>query len=259
MTQRIHRLEGVRNFRDFGNYPSRHGGRVASGRLYRSGHYNDAKPDDLAFIEGLNIQLQADLRRPDERDRQPGKWQAPDVIFHDGGRETVAPHERFLSRIGAGAESAEAWMVGYYKEAPFKPHHAEMFRDWFLKLVDLPDGSAAVVNCAAGKDRTGMLCALTHHVLGVADEDIAEDYILTNTAVDIENVLAEAAKYWNNMLDRDHHPDTYRPFLGVRPNYLETAFEAIRAEAGSIDAYITDALGVPVSVQDRLREQLLTG
>ena len=36
------------------------------------------------------------------------------------------------------------------------------------------------MHCAAGKDRTGLICALTHHVLGVSEADIMADYLLTN-------------------------------------------------------------------------------
>ena len=39
---------------------------------------------------------------------------------------------------------------------------------------------AVLVHCAAGKDRTGILAALTHHVAGVHPDDITADYLLTN-------------------------------------------------------------------------------
>lgn len=69
MTDRIYSLQGVRNFRDFGGYTSRHGGQVKRGRLFRSGHYAEATEDDLKALDALGIHLQADLRRPDERER----------------------------------------------------------------------------------------------------------------------------------------------------------------------------------------------
>ena len=80
MKDRILPLEGVRNFRDFGGYASRHGGHVKQGRLFRSGHYAEATHGDLQQIRQKRIAVQADLRRPDERERQPGKWSAPMTI-----------------------------------------------------------------------------------------------------------------------------------------------------------------------------------
>ncbi|MGH1421283.1 MAG: tyrosine-protein phosphatase [Hyphomonas sp.] len=256
---RVYSLDGVRNFRDFGNYPSRFGGHVQAGRLFRSGHYAEATDDDLAEISALDIHVQVDLRRPDERERLPGKWTATRVISHDDGRETQAPHEWFLKRVEGGAEAAEAWMTDYYRAAPFKKHHTDMFGEWFTALGTLPSGSAALVNCAAGKDRTGILCALTHHVLGVSPEDIRADYKLTNQAADVATRLPIAAAFYNDMLGKDHPEDVYRPFLGVRLAFLKAAIDSINDQAGSVDDYLTDVLGVDEPARDKIRDGLLTG
>lgn len=255
--QRILPLDGVRNFRDFGGYASAHGGRVKRGLLFRSGHYAEATADDMAKIAPLNIHLQADLRRPDERERMVAKWSAPNTLTHDGGRETDAPHTRFLQQVEASPEIASNWMNDYYKAAPYKPHHTELFTGWFDNLASLPGDAAALVNCAAGKDRTGILCALTHHILGVSQEDIRSDYDLTNTAAEVDKRLPEAAEYFNNMLGKSYPAEVFRPFMGVDLRYLETAFETINAQSGSIDAYLTDTLGVDAGQQDAIRDRLI--
>lgn len=260
MTQTRPRLlafETIRNFRDFGGYDSRYGGRVRMGRLYRSGHHAEASADELAKMDALGIHVQADLRRPDEREKQKSRFTAPVTITHDGGRESEAPHMRFLTRVTVDAEAADEWMSEYYELAPFKEHHKAMFRDWFVKLAEAPGEGAGLVNCAAGKDRTGILCALTHHVLGVGEADIRADYDLTNKAVDIENRLPEAAAYFNQMIGKDHPADVYRPFMGVRLKYLDRAYGAINAQAGSIDAYLVDVLKVDAALQDELRAKLI--
>lgn len=257
MEDRIKPLEGVRNFRDFGGYASATGGRIKPGLLYRSGHYAEATDNDLATVSGLGIAFQADLRRPDERDRQPGRWQAPEVLASDGGREMTAPHVNFLNEVEADASRAEDWMNDYYKTAPFKDHHVELFTGWFDRLAGLDDGEAALVNCAAGKDRTGILCALTKHVLGAAQADIVEDYELTNAAVDIDARLPDAQKFFNEQLGKNYPADVYRPFMGVRRRYLETALSVIDAEAGSLDAYLADVLGVTDTMRTALKARLV--
>lgn len=255
MDNRIKTLEGVRNFRDFGGYPSGHGGHVKSGLLYRSGHYAEATQADIAQLASYGIDLQVDLRRPDERERMSGKWTGARVISHDGGRETDAPHQRFLERVEASAEKADNWMNDYYRAAPFKPHHISMFSDWFSGLADAQ--GAGLVNCAAGKDRTGILCALTHHVLGVSDDDIMVDYELTNVAAKVDERLEEARNYFNNMLGKDYNGDVYRPFLGVRGRYLETAVTCIREEYGTVDDYLAEALNVDDVMRAKLIERLV--
>ncbi|MEO9970395.1 MAG: tyrosine-protein phosphatase [Hyphomonadaceae bacterium] len=256
MPDRITPLEGVRNFRDFGGYSSRHGGQVRAGLLFRSGHYAEASEADISAIKAFGIGLQVDLRRPDERERMAGKWNADDLITHDGGRETDAPHQRFLQRVEASAQKADNWMNEYYQAAPFKPHHREMFSTWFAKLATCQTG--ALVNCAAGKDRTGILCALTHHILGVSEDDIIADYELTNSAAKVDERLDEARDYFNKLLDKNYDGDVYRPFLGVRARYLETAIDAIREDAGSIDAYLERALGVDAELRGRLIDRLVS-
>ncbi|MEM7766132.1 MAG: tyrosine-protein phosphatase [Pseudomonadota bacterium] len=257
MQDRIKPLTGVRNFRDFGGYPVADGGRIRPGLLYRSGHYAEATDQDVVAIDAFGIAFQVDLRRPDERERQPGKWSAPEVLTSDGGREMNSPHVQFLTQIEADVSAAEDWMNSYYETAPFKPHHVELFTGWFDRLAGLGDGQAALVNCAAGKDRTGILCALTKHVLGASRDDITTDYELTNTAVDIDARLPDAQAYFNDMLGKTYDADIYRPFMGVRRRYLETAFRVIEAEHGSLDAYLTNALNVTEHMRTVLRARLV--
>ena len=257
MTDRILPLEGVRNFRDFGGYETADGGRIRRNLLFRSGHHAEATPGDIETLDGLSIVFQADLRRPDERERQMAKWGPVEILTHDGGRETQSPHVQFLSRIEASAEDADNWMNDYYRTAPFKAHHVELFSGWFDRLAGLEDSEAALVNCAAGKDRTGILCALTKHVLGVSDADILADYELTNQAVDIDTRLPDAQAYFNDMLGREYPADVYRPFMGVRGRYLRTAFATIEAEAGSIDAYLNETIGLTNAQRADLRKRLV--
>ncbi|MEL6662126.1 MAG: tyrosine-protein phosphatase [Pseudomonadota bacterium] len=257
MSDRIYTLEGVRNFRDFGGYTGEGGRSIKRGLLFRSGHYNEATDADISKISDLGIAFQADLRRPDERERQPGRWSAPEVLTSDGGREMQSPHMTFLSQVEADKDAAEDWMNSYYVTAPYKEHHVELFSGWFDKVAGLGDGEAALVNCAAGKDRTGIICALTKHVLGVSREDLIADYEMTNTAVDIEARLPDAQTYFNNMLDRSYDADVYRPFMGVRRRYLETALSTIEAESGSVDSYLEDVLGVTEEMRGAMKARLL--
>lgn len=259
MSDRIIPLQGVRNFRDFGGYVTEDGRKVKRGLLYRSGHHHEATPGDVERLDRLTITFQTDLRRPDERERQPARWSGTDVLTSDGGRETVSPHVDFLQRVEAKADDAEDWMNDYYRSAPFKPHHVELFSGWFDRLAGMADGEAALVNCAAGKDRTGILCALTKHVLGVSRADILDDYELTNIAVDIEARLPDAQRYFNEYLGKDYAADVYRPFLGVRRRYLVTALETIEAKAGTLDDYLEGTLGVSEKMRADMKARLLAG
>src|SRR5260221_372415 len=62
-------LEGIENFRDFGDSPTRHGRRLKKGLLYRSAHHHHATAEDLAIVADIGPTHIIDLRRTLERNR----------------------------------------------------------------------------------------------------------------------------------------------------------------------------------------------
>ena len=68
---RVIALDGGINFRDFGGYPTTDGGRVRTGRLFRSGTMSNLTQDDVARINDLQIAVICDFRRDDERQDEP--------------------------------------------------------------------------------------------------------------------------------------------------------------------------------------------
>ncbi len=254
---RVLNTDRIRNLRDFGGYPVA-GGRIRRGLLFRSGHFAEATDSDLDTMARLGIAMQVDLRRPDEREKEPGRWSAPHLITSDGGREMTSPHLQFVAQLKTGSpDIAEGWMREYYRLAPFREHHVELFTGWFDALSGMEGDEAALVNCAAGKDRTGLLCAFTKLALGVSEADIVGDYMATNIAAQVEDRLADATAYFNRQSGADHPPEVYRPFLGVREDYLREAFGAIDAQAGGLDAYLTEVLGVGEDKRAALRRRLI--
>jgi protein tyrosine/serine phosphatase len=259
MQDRVKRFDSINNFRDFGGYEGAEGARVRTGKLFRSAHFGEASDADMAALETYGIKLQVDLRRPDERERMGHRWpvQGVTVLSSDLGTAAQAPHVRFMTEVAVDADKAHTWMAEYYREAPFKPQHVETFSAWFTAIADLDDSHAAVVNCAAGKDRTGMLCALTHHVLGVDRDAIFADYELTNEAADVEGRLPELARMFNEHIGKNYPAEVFKPFVGVNVDFLQSALESVIDRAGSVDAYLADTLGVGAADVDHLRGKYL--
>ena len=114
----------------------------------------------------------------------------------------------------------------------------------------------ALVHCAAGKDRTGLLVALTHHLLGVGHADMMADYMLTNAAVDLERLAPSFAKQIETMSGRKPSDDAVVAFMGVEPAYLDAAFAAIDQRHGSVDAYLEQVIGVDDPLRLRIIERL---
>lgn len=257
MADRIHRFDALDNFRDYGDYATAAGRRVAPGRLFRSAHQARVTDADLEKLSTLGIGAIVDLRRPGERREQPSKrpvgWTGQ-VLESDLGADGEAPHITFLKTSDLTIDAGRRFMTGVYGELPFEASHLDLFARYFRALGEA-DG-AVLIHCAAGKDRTGMLAALTHHLLGVHTDDMIADYLLTNTAVDLDRVAPRVARQLQDMTGRPASHDAVVAFLGVEPIYLETALAAIEARHGSVDAYLEEALGVGYDLRDRIGERL---
>jgi protein-tyrosine phosphatase len=257
MTGRIHRFDALDNFRDYGDYATVAGRRIAPGRLFRSGHQARASEADLERLDALGIATVVDLRRPSERRDQPSKRPAGfggAVIetAHDDGGE--APHLTFLRTADLTPDSGRRFMIGTYRRLPFEPSHLELFARYFQVLGET-EGSV-LIHCAAGKDRTGLLAALTHHLMGVHPDDMIADYLLTNTAVDLERRAPGIARQLEARTGRAVAHDAVVAFLGVEPVYMDTALAEIAARYGSTDAYLEQALGVDAGLRDRIGARL---
>jgi len=258
MTDRLHRFDALDNFRDYGDYATAAGRRVRAGRLFRSAHHARVSDTDLARLGALDLGVVVDLRRPGERRDQPSRRHPAftgTVIesAHDDGAE--APHITFLKSAELTEGSARRFMTDTYARLPFDPAHLDLFSRYFQALGG-DDDRPVLIHCAAGKDRTGFLAAMTHHLLGVGRDDLLDDYLLTNTAVNLEGRAPDIARKLEAMTGRQASHAAVVAFLGVEPGFLDAAFAAIDARHGSLDAYLEQALGVDGPLRDRIGERL---
>ena len=257
MSHRLHALETVDNFRDYGDYATAAGRRLRAGKLFRSAHHGRASDEDLERIDALNLGVVVDLRRPGERrqhpSRRPAGFAARVVQSEmDDGKE--APHITFLRESDLTEESGRRFMSETYRAMPFDAAHVDLFSRYFRTLGD--GEGAVLIHCAAGKDRTGLLAALTHHLMGVVHEDMIEDYMLTNTAVDLVARAPQVSRQLEAFTGRRAAPEAVVAFLGVDPTFIEAAWSSIRERSGSVDRYLNDVLGVDGGIRDRIEARL---
>ena len=99
-------------------------------------------------------------------------------------------------------------------------------------LIADPAAAPVVVHCMAGKDRTGVVCALTLALLGVSDHDIAEDYALTEVS------MASLTEY---LLKTKPHvvQDKYHMFNCPKDAML-LFLDDLRVRYGSVPAYVRE-------------------
>jgi protein tyrosine/serine phosphatase len=251
-------FDGIENFRDFGGYATACGRGLKTGVLYRSGHHSAATDADLARLTGLGIGVVVDLRRPNERERFPHRsWpgEGPEVIASDAQQERTQEWLEFLKQSDLSAASFRDYMLTYYGAAPFDPRYVDLYGRYFRALAGT-DG-AILVHCAAGKDRTGVICALTHHLAGVHPDDIVSDYLATNDPARFEARGEAIRAHIHDVTGRTPGPGVIRYVLGVEPEFLEVSFAAMRREFGSLDGYLDGCLGLGPKLRARIHARVL--
>ena len=256
MTRHID-FEGIENFRDFGGYDTKFGRPLKTGLLYRSANHAYATEADLARMADLGLAAIIDLRRRFERDREPSRrWPGFGAAVVEN--DILSDHADWADLMKDVTVDADWFFqdtLGYNRRAPFEARHIDLFRRYFRTLAET-DG-AIVVHCAAGKDRTGLICALTHHIAGVRPDDIMADYLLTNDEARMQRKMDFLRGWLRDIAGQDVPDDALRVAVGVNPAYLEAAFQVIDDAHGSTDAYLSDVLGVDAGLRARLHERLL--
>lgn len=250
-------FDGIHNFRDFGGYPTASGRRLKAGQLFRSANHHGATEADLERLRELGLAVIVDLRQPKERQREPSRrWEgfACQVVEND----LSETHPDFAAQVRTSDLSADwfyAHSSDFYARAPYEPRHVDLFRRYFHALAD-SDG-AVLVHCAAGKDRTGLICALTHHLAGVHRDDMVQDYLLTNDEARMSAKIESIAPFFDRLIGRRPSDEALRVAVGVHADYLDRAFAVMEAQDGSLDGYLERTLKLDAPLRERLREQLL--
>lgn len=231
------------NLRDLGGHRTADGGTVKRGLLYRAAGLHRLGADDVEAANALGLKTVFDLRTDGEMERY-GEFPTELVVVD----RHHAPMLREQHDESDHETSAGELLGNRYVEM------LESGRDAVALVVNrlaVPDAAPAAFYCTAGKDRTGVMAAVLLGLLGVSDEDIAADYLLT----------AEAMPHLLEWIDANEQ-GMGRWMRSLPPGVLETPVEAVhtllaglREQHGSIEAYVRWC-GADESAIDALRAGL---
>jgi protein-tyrosine phosphatase len=238
--QREFRFSRAFNFRDVGGYPGKDGRLVRWRRLFRSGTLSNLADDDRPAFEALGIRTVVDLRRPYELERQGRVPEWNGLAYHN-----IAPdHREWTLDPDLEGTGLVRYLADRYHEL------ADQGAAGLAAAIGvIADEKAApvVVHCLAGKDRTGVVCALTLSLLGVADDAIDIDYALSTEGNQRFVDWARSNGYPNIVM---------RPWFYSPPGAMATFLAELRERHGSVERYLTGA-GVAPDQVTALRRHLL--
>jgi protein-tyrosine phosphatase len=244
------KFEGVRNFRDLGGYRARDGRTIAWRRVFRSAGLAHMSPGDKTKLQEIGIKTVIDLRTPTEQEQQQEKvllreiWaEYYNVPFRPDNPNYYLEEE--LELYKGVANMGEVYLYRF-RRGSFGKRVLEC-----IGIMAATESHSLIFHCGAGKDRTGMLAAILLASLGVADEDIINDYVMT--APYMEDIK-------ENIVNDPATPEVVKELPDFTweaiPESMSTFLDGLRREYGSIDNYLNKQ-GVDISVIKRLEKALL--
>jgi protein-tyrosine phosphatase len=242
-TKRWLHLDGTANTRDLGGLPTTDGGTTAFGRVLRSDNLQDLSAADVQTLVGrIGVTEVVDLRTTAEILLE-GRGPLRDVAAVTHRHFSLLPERGLHTDVFAAelddAEVRAQLPAGWGESllprqvAPGDEGEPPAVRSYLGYLTDDPEQvlgalrslatggpGAAVVHCAAGKDRTGVVCALALAVAGVTPEAIVADYALTAQVIDAVVARLSATETYAEDMARpiEHHTpraETMRRVLDI--------------------------------------------
>ncbi len=238
-------LKGGSNFRDLGGYKTADGHTVRRNAVFRSAHLGSLTDEDRGALGKLGVRTIVDLRGVNEAAETPHLVEglACRIV---GAHIEPGVGDKIRGAVADGSANPYIMMqflTDHYRDYPRRC--APGFRTLFATLSD-GEHRPLVFHCTAGKDRTGFASALLLTLLGVPWETVMEDYLRTNDL-------------WTGHIGRypELDIDTRAAIIEARTPYLEAAFEVLRGDFGTPEAFAEKTLGLDAAARERLKADLL--
>ena len=234
MTSVVQIKNGI-NFRDLGGIKTSDGRQIRSGMLYRSGEFSRLNDSEKNFLsDELNLHYVLDYRDQHEIDRHP------DNLWNNSQYINV-PANPLSDEITASLTSDDIFVMKKYSPFDFmvKLYQLLPFNNpAYKKLISLllnANGKPLVQHCAVGKDRTGVGVALTLFALGVSEEVVMQDYLLTERYL---NDYREAILSQNKNILSPEEFEKQKTIFAAKEEFLSAAIDEIKKRYDTIDNWL---------------------
>ncbi len=262
-------LSGVGNARELGGYKTTDGHTIKSGLLLRTAALANATSQDITRLQDVyHLAVVVDLRMTLEVQSAPDPVIPNATYLHlkiidenvyqkaiDDAQKHGLDLSNKLDLLKAAIKSGilnDQMYVNFLSGKQGKDSYSVMFRE----LLALPEGRALLFHCTQGKDRTGCAAMLILSALGVDENTIMDDFMLTNTfnakLIETEHRMLEDMGYSGQELD-----NLMKAMDEVEGQYMLNALEWMKVNYGSVIGYLTQELGVTEQHIAELRAKFL--
>ena len=243
------------SLRELGGQRSADGRRVRRGLLYRGSTLLNLTNEQKRLVDDFALRFILDVRATGETDGKSDY--VPDGVeyLRIGGMRDDDGSEVDFSPVGIGRIAAriqadpESFMRALYSSMMFDNPAVHELVSRFV------EGQAPLYfHCSAGKDRTGVCAAVLLMILGVPDDDIVQEFLLTNEyRAAIIGLRPEEIPSFVSEQDRKN----WGKINGVNEADLRAALEAVDVRYDSREAYLNEEFGLDRAMLAKVRDYYL--
>jgi protein-tyrosine phosphatase len=220
------------------------GGFTRSGVLVRSDNLRSLSPAGLEAMVAYGVSTVIDLRSESEIESSPSPFAMPDPFSYPAPPAYVHMpliDDAIMRKLAGASNMFDRYLL-------MLEHRPAAFKAVFTALARTE--GTVVFHCFAGKDRTGMVAAMSLALAGVGVDEIAADYAETDTqmATRYEEWLAAAAP---------EHLEEMRDDLRCPPERIVGVMEHLGERWGGTEGYL-EAAGMSHADISQLQSKLIT-
>lgn len=249
ITNRNIEMRNIKNFRDIGGYFTKNDQQMRWGMIYRSGDLTHSTLYDQERIRRLNIKTVVDLRSEKSQKNFP-------LLIHPSIKKISLPitqldtetlnemmEDKKLTQSDAIRKVQDSY-IGIIENN--KPEFEELF-----KIISNAENFPLLISGSLGKDRVGIASFLILSAMGIPQNIILNDYMLSQNSINVSLFVDDVQS------KPEYFQEAVTALLTVKQSYLNYTIDYINQKYGSVDNYIEKELKLSNSQKNKLQKYLI--
>lgn len=247
-------ISSIQNARELGGYQTADHKRVKKGLLLRTAKLSDLSSEDIALLRDqyhlsdvIDFRMEMELPGYADPPIEGTTYHHIDVMDLSG--MDPAEFQVFQLKnpdLGLIVDLMDRYgMMGSPMYISFLESEKgkQGFREFFHILLSAPAGRAVLWHCTSGKDRTGLAAMLLLTALGVDEQVIMDDYLLTNE-YNAHRISGLKQALMAHGSEETFVDKAVFAFESVDESFLRLAMEHLKDAYGSVLGYINNGLHI---------------
>lgn len=249
ITNRIIEMNNIKNFRDLGGYFTKSDNQMQWGMIFRSADLSSATLYDQERMRRLNIKTIIDFRTENSASKYP-------ILIHPNIKRVSIPIIQMDSKalddmmIDKNLTQSDAVRKVQDSYIGIIENNKDAFAKMFEVLLDY-DNYPVVISGSLGKDRVGIASFLILSAVGVPQNVIVSDYLLSQESINVQSIVKDVQS------KPEYFQEAVTALFSVRPSYINYTIDYINQKYGSVDNYIEKELNLTTQNKNLLRKYLL--